>query len=77
MIRKKMLLLLIIGIFGMFPFMTGCISLEKDFPEKRFFILNASRNEDISSSDTEKVLTVRRLRVSPRYEGKGLVYRLK
>ncbi len=75
--KKKTLSILIIGIFCLFPFITGCINLEKDFPEKRFFILDASRNDDISSSDTEKVLTVRRLRVSPRYEGKGLVYRLK
>ena len=75
--KKKTLSILIIGIFCLFPFMTGCISLEKDFPEKRYFILDASRNEDISSSDTEKVLTVRRCRVSPRYESKGLVYRLK
>ena len=75
--KKKTLSILIIGIFCLFPFVTGCINLEKDFPEKRFFILDASRNEDISSSDTEKVLTVRRFRVSPRYEGKGLVYRLK
>ena len=75
--KEKALSILIIGIFCLFPFMTGCISLEKDFPEKRFFILNASRNEEISSSDTEKILTVRRCRVSPRYESKGLVYRLK
>ncbi len=75
--KKKTLSILIIGIFCLFPFMTGCVNLEREFPEKRFFILDASRNEDISSSDTEKVLTVRRCRVSPRYESKGLVYRLK
>ena len=47
------------------------------YPEKRYFILDASRDEDISSPDTEQVLTVRRFRVSPKYEGKGIVYRLK
>jgi cholesterol transport system auxiliary component len=76
MIRKKMLLLLFIGIFGMFPFMTGCINLDKAYPEKRYFALEASRDEDMSSPDTGKVLTVRRFRVSPKFEGKGLVYRL-
>ncbi len=73
--NKKTLLIVIIGIFGMFPLMTGCVNLEKGYPEKRYFILDASRDEDIPSPDTGKVLTVRRLRVSPKYEGKGLVYR--
>ena len=74
--KKKTLLIVIIGIFGMFPFMAGCVNLEKGYPEKRYFILDASRDEDISSPDTGKVLTVRRFRVSAKYEGKGLVYRL-
>ena len=73
--KKKTLLIVIIGIFGMFPLMAGCVNLEKGYPEKRYFILDASRDEDISSPDTENVLTVRRFRVSPKYEGKGLVYR--
>lgn len=76
MMKKKTLLIVIIGIFGIFPFMAGCVNLEKGYPEKRYFVLDASRDEDISSPDTGKVLTVRRFRVSPKYEGKGLVYRL-
>jgi cholesterol transport system auxiliary component len=76
MIKKKILLILIIGILGMFPYIVGCVNLERGYPEKRYFILDASRDEDISSPDTGKVLTVRRFRVSPKYEGKGLVYRL-
>ena len=39
-------------------------------------MLDTSRNKDIYSHDTGKVLTVRRIRVTPKYEGKGLVYRL-
>ena len=73
--KKKTLLIVIIGIFGMFSILAGCINLEKGHPEKRYFILDASRDEDISSPDRGKVLTVRRFRVSPKYEGKGLVYR--
>ncbi len=75
--KKKTLLIVIIGIFGLFPFMAGCVNLEKSYPEKRYFILDASRDEDVSSPDKGEVLTVRRFRVSPKYEGKGLVYRLK
>jgi cholesterol transport system auxiliary component len=73
--KMKTLLIVIIGIFGMFPLMTGCINLEKGYPEKRYFTLDAAGDEIVSSPDTGKDLTVRRFRVSPKYEGKGLVYR--
>ncbi len=69
--------LLTIGIFMLFSLLIGCINLEQSYIEKRYFILEASRDEDISLPDTDAVLTVRRLRVSSKYEGKGLVYRLK
>ncbi len=72
----KKTLLIIIVVFGLFSVMIGCVNLEKSYPEKRYFIMDASRGEDISSSDTDAALTVRRFRVSPKYEGKGLVYRL-
>jgi cholesterol transport system auxiliary component len=75
--KTKTLLIVIIGVFGLFPFIAGCINLEKSYPEKRYFTLDASRAEDVTSTDTEKVITIRRFRVSPKYEGKGLVYRLK
>ena len=74
--NRKTVLIVIIGIFGLFPFMAGCINLEKSYPEKRYFTLDASREKDVSSPDKGEVLTVRRFRVSPKYEGKGLVYRL-
>jgi cholesterol transport system auxiliary component len=74
--KRKTLLILTIGVFGLFSVLIGCINLEKGYPEKRYFILDASRDEDISSPDTGKVITVRRFRISPKYEGKGLVYRL-
>ena len=74
--KKKTLLIVIIGVFGLFSVLIGCVNLEKSYPEKRYFILDASRDENISSPDTGKALTVRRFRVSPKYEGKGLVYRL-
>ena len=78
MMNKKTLLILIIGIFGLFPFMVGCVNLEleKGYPEKRYFILDASRDEDISPPDTGITLSVRRFRISPQYEDKGFVYRL-
>ncbi len=74
--KRKTLLKLAIGIFMLFSISTGCINLERSYIEKRYFALEASRDEDISSPDTDAVLNVRRFRVSAKYEGKGLVYRL-
>ncbi len=73
---KKSFLIISIITFILFHFLTGCVNLEKSYPGKRYFMLDASRNENISAPDTGKILTVRRIRVIPKYEGKGLVYRL-
>ena len=75
--KRKTLLKLTIGIFTLLFLSMGCINLERSYIEKHYFILDSSPADDISPPDTGKVLTVRRLRVSPKYEGKGLVYRLK
>jgi cholesterol transport system auxiliary component len=73
---KKPFLIIFTLTLMVFPFLTGCINLDKSYPGKRYFVLHASSDKDISSHDTGKILTVRRIRVIPRYEGKGLVYRL-
>ncbi len=75
--QKIPLTLLFIGIFAMFPLLIGCVNLERSYPEKRYFILDVSRDKNVSSPDTGTVLKVRRFRISSRYEGKGFVYRLK
>ena len=75
--KRKTLLILTFGIFILFPLSIGCVNLERSYIEKHYFVLDSSPAEDISTPDTGKVITVRRLRVSPKYEGKGLVYRLK
>jgi len=75
--QKILLILSLFGIFILFPLLIGCLNLERSYPEKRYFILDVSRDEDISSPDTGTVLKVRRFRISSRYEGRGFVYRLK
>jgi cholesterol transport system auxiliary component len=74
--KGKTLLKLTIGVFTLLFPSIGCINLERSYIEKHYFVLDSSPAEDIDSPDTGKVLAVRRLRVSPKYEGKGLVYRL-
>ena len=55
--------------------LSGCVSLEKSYPEKRYYVLDVSRPGEASSAADGPVLSIRKFRVSPRYEGKGLVYR--
>ena len=53
----------------------GCVSMEKSYPDKRYFVLEASRGESAANAKAGAVLLVSTLRVSPRYEGRSFVYR--
>jgi len=73
--QKKTLMIFFVGHLALSFFLTGCFNFNKNFPEKRFFVLSASRSAGISLSPSDAILRIRRFRVSPRFEGKGLVYR--
>jgi cholesterol transport system auxiliary component len=73
--KKKMFMIVFIGHLALLFFLTGCFNFNKSYPEKRFFVLNAKRNEGRSVSKSNAVLRIRRFRVSPGFEGKGFVYR--
>ena len=53
----------------------GCVSVEKSYPDKRYFVLEASRNESAANPKAAGVLLVSSLRVSPRYDGRSFIYR--
>lgn len=53
----------------------GCVSVEKSYPDKRFFVLEIPRGETRGGAAPSGVLMISPLRVSPRYEGKSFVYR--
>ncbi len=53
----------------------GCLSVEKSYPDKRYFVLEANRSEEAANAKAAGVLLVSSLRVSPRYEGRSFVYR--
>lgn len=73
--KKKTLLIFFIGQLALLSLLTGCFSFNKNFPEKRFFVLSASRSEKLSLPKLNAVLKIQRFRVSPQFEGKGFVYR--
>jgi len=62
-------------LFAALGFIAGCVSLEKSFPDKRYFVLEANRSEGAANVKAGGVLLVSSLRVSPRYEGRSFVYR--
>jgi cholesterol transport system auxiliary component len=58
------------------PFLcAGCVGLEKSYPDKRYFVLEAPANPTPSNPSANETLQVSNIRVSPRYADKGFVYR--
>ena len=53
----------------------GCVGIEKNYPDKRYFVLEAPANPTASNPSTNETLQVSNIRVSPRYADKGFVYR--
>jgi len=71
----KQPLILFLGISWLFFSSAACLSVQKSFPEKRYYILDVSHESGGPNSALARSLRIRKLQVSPRFEGKGLVYR--
>ncbi|HYT56161.1 MAG TPA: ABC-type transport auxiliary lipoprotein family protein [Verrucomicrobiae bacterium] len=59
----------------LFILSAGCVSLERSYPEKRYFVVELGENMQQSNPVGEKTLLVSGLRISPRYADKSFVYR--
>ena len=66
---RRVILLLFISCYG-------CVSLERSYPEKRYFVLEASEIVVAADAAGERILSVSNLRVSPRYADRSFVYRI-
>jgi len=55
--------------------LAGCLTLRRQFPEKRYYLLEVSRRGEAPPPSAGAVLEIRRFRVSPPYDRKGFVYR--
>lgn len=60
---------------AIFVLVTGCVSLEKSYPDQHYFVLEVTRNADQAKTARDGVLEVADARISPRYSEKGFVYR--
>lgn len=55
---------------------SGCVTVEKGYPDKRYFVIASEKPITLVNPTLDGVLSISRLRVSPRYDGKSFVYRL-
>lgn len=55
--------------------LAGCVNLNKSYPEKRSFVLDVGAPPHETPSHSNKVLKINRLRVSPLFAGRAMVYR--
>jgi ABC-type uncharacterized transport system auxiliary subunit len=54
---------------------SGCVSLERSYPDRRYFVVELPQNSQRSNSSGDQTLMVAGLRVSPRYADRSFVYR--
>jgi uncharacterized lipoprotein YmbA len=53
----------------------GCVSIERSYPDKRYFVLDISLKESPQDPADSGILHVASARVSPRYADRNFVYR--
>jgi ABC-type uncharacterized transport system auxiliary subunit len=54
---------------------SGCVSIERSYPEKHYFVIEVPRGADPFNPAGERILSVAHLRISPRYADRSFVYR--
>ena len=54
----------------------GCVNVERSYPDKHYFTLEITGNQNSSSDPAGGVLEISGLSVSRRYEGQSFVYRI-
>lgn len=59
----------------LFLLLAGCANLERNFPERNYYILNIPTPNPASSPVSKTVLEVRRFTISPNFTGREFVYR--
>jgi len=72
---KESTLLLICSLMLLVLILTGCATLEKNYPQREYYIFNISNNAHNSSPVSGTVLEVRRFEISPSFSTREFVYR--
>jgi hypothetical protein len=54
----------------------GCVSLQKNYPERKYYVFDVRPPNNYNHSPLQAVLEIRNFRVSPAYDGHEFVYRV-
>lgn len=64
-----------LAVFVLLAAAASCVTVEKSYPDKRYYVIEATRGAASGDGKASGVLLVSSLRVSPRYESRSFVYR--
>lgn len=62
------------GVLLVSLFCFGCVSLERSYPDKRYFVIEVAGAKSGNPGDGQ-ILSMSNLQISPRYADRGFVYR--
>lgn len=63
------------GVVVLFVMLSGCVTIEKSYPDKHYFVLEVHRNVNPAKASGIGILEVVEARLSPRYAERSFVYR--
>lgn len=55
---------------------SACVSLERGYPDKRYFVIEVREDAKRASTEGQQILLMANLRISPRYADRSFVYRI-
>jgi len=55
---------------------SACVSLERSYPDKRYFVIETRENAKRASTEGQQILLMPNLHISPRYADRSFVYRI-
>jgi uncharacterized lipoprotein YmbA len=58
-----------------FGFVSGCVSIEKSYPDRRYFVLDLRHSGGTNSAAGSGTLQIAPVRISPRYADRNFIYR--
>jgi cholesterol transport system auxiliary component len=67
--------LVVRGVLLLFLLCSGCVTLERSYPEKRYFVIDVGDSAQPPNAAGNRTLLVSSFRISPRYADKSFVYR--
>jgi cholesterol transport system auxiliary component len=71
----KHILIFPYSLLALLVFCAACAGIERRYPDRHYFVLDAGANKSPSDSPANEILQISGIRVSPRYADRSFVYR--